>query len=194
MTLLGTFNQNPRDALGYLAATAPTPGTFYRANLPRVGLYDSAGDTGNVALTTQVMTSTPIVLVAGDVVTNLTFVSGATAAGTPTNYWVALYDTSATPALIAQSADQTSTAWAANTAKTLALSAAYTVSKTGVYWAAVMVKATTVPSLLGAIVAPPILAGERKVAQTSGSSLAATAPATIATPATATFAPFCVAT
>jgi hypothetical protein len=53
------------------------------------------------------MTSVAIPLEVGDVVTNLTFLSGATAAGTPTNYWFALYDTSATPALIAQSADQT---------------------------------------------------------------------------------------
>jgi hypothetical protein len=194
VTLLGTFNQNPRDALGYLAAAAPTPGTFYRANLPRVGLYDSASDTGNVALTTQVMTSTPIMLAAGDVITNLTFVSGATGAGTPTNWWFALYDTSATPALIAQTADQTSTAWAASTAKTLPLSSAYTVPKTGVYWAAVMSKATTVPTLLGAVAAPPIVSGERKMAQTSGSSLAATAPATIASPTGAAFVPYCVAT
>jgi hypothetical protein len=194
VTLLGTFNQNPRDVLGYLAAAAPTAGTFYRSNLPRIGLTDSAGDTGNVALTTQIMTSTPLMLAAGDLVTNLTFVSGATAAGTPTNWWFALYDTSATPALIAQTADQTTGAWAANTAKTVALSSAYTVPRTGAYWAAVMVKATTVPSLLGALVAPPILTGERKMAQTSGSSLVATAPATIATPTGVNFAPFCVAT
>lgn len=195
MTLLGTLNQNPRDALGYLAAAMPTAGTFYRSNLPRVGLYDSAGDTGNVALTTQVMTSTPLMLAAGDVVTNLSFVSGATAAATPTNYWVALYDTSATPALIAQSADQTSTAWAANTVKTLALSSPYTVPKTGVYWAAIHVKAGTVPSLLGAVAAPPILTGERRMAQTSGGgTLTATAPATITSASAANFVPFCVAT
>jgi hypothetical protein len=194
VTTLGLFNGVPRDALGYLSAAGPTAGTFYRANLPRVGLYDSASDTGNVALTTQVMTSVPLFLAAGDVVTNLTFVSGATAAGTPTNYWVALYDTSATPALIAQSADQTSTAWAAFTAKTLALSSAYTATRTGVYWAAIHVKATTVPTLLGSIVVKPIVTGERNLAQTSGSSLAATAPATIASPAAANFAPFCVAT
>lgn len=190
----GLFTGIERDALGFMQAAGPTVGTFYRANLPRMGLYDSAGDTGNVALTTQVMTSVPIALAAGDVITNLSFVSGATAAGTPTNWWFALYDTSATPALIAQTADQTSTAWAAFTVMTKALSSAYTVTRTGVYWAAIHVKATAVPTLLGSVAVKPIVTGERNLAQTSGSSLTTTAPATIATPTVANFAPYCVAT
>lgn len=195
MTQLGQFTGNLRDALGYVNAALPSsPSTFYRANLPRVGLYDSAGDTGNVALTTQVMTSVPIYLTAGDVVTNLSFCSGATAAGTPTNWWFALYSTAATPALIAQTADQTSTAWAAATVKTVALTAAYTVPTTGIYWAAIHVKATTVPTLMGTIAVKPIVTGERNLAQTSGSSLAATAPSTIATPAVANFVPYVVIT
>jgi hypothetical protein len=106
--------------------------TAKRSNLDRRYLV-----TNTASLTTQVMTSVAIPLEVGDVVTNLTFVSGATAAGTPTNWWFALYDTSATPALIAQTADQTSTAWAAHTAKTVALSAAYTVTTAGIYYAAI---------------------------------------------------------
>ena len=192
---LGVFGGIVRDFLAYLATDGKTANTaFNRSNLPRVGLADSGGDTGNVALTTQIMTSVPVQLVAGEVVTNLTFYSGQTAAGTPTNWWFALYDTSATPALIAQTADQTSTAWAANTKKTVALSAAYTVPKTGTYWAAIHVKATTVPSLLGTVCLPPVVTGERNLAQTSGSSLTATAPATIATPTVANFAPAVVLT
>lgn len=195
MTQLGLYGGIVRDALAAYGTMGPTsPTQFYRATQPRVGLYDSASDTGNVALTTQVMTSVPILLAAGDVVTNLSFVSGATAAGTPTNWWFGLYDTAATSALIAQTADQTSTAWAAFTVMTKALATAYTVPKTGVYWAAIHVKATTVPTLLGSIVAKPIVTGERNLAQTSGSSLTTTAPATIATPAVANFAPYCVAT
>ena len=42
------------------------------------------------ALTTQVMTSVVLPLQTGALVTNLTFISGATAAGTPTNWWFAL--------------------------------------------------------------------------------------------------------
>ena len=52
--------------------------------------------------------------------TNYDVYFGGTAANTPTNWWFALYDDSATPALLRQTADQTSTAWAANTAKTVA--------------------------------------------------------------------------
>jgi hypothetical protein len=195
VTQLGQFTGNIRDALGYLNTTLPSsPSTLFRANLPRIGLYDSASDSGSVALTTQVMTSMPIYLSAGDVVTNLSFVSGATAAGTPTNWWFGLYSTAATPALIAQTADQTSTAWAAFTTKTVALTTAYTVPTTGIYWAAIHVKATTVPTLLGTLAVKPIVTGERNLAQTSGSALTATAPATIASPTVANFVPYVVAT
>ena len=195
MTQLGLYNRNARDALGFVNASDPSdPDTFFRRNLPRVGLTDSAGDTNHVALATGVMTSVPIYLVAGDLVTNLSFVSGNTGAGTPTNWWFALYDTQATPALIEQTADQTSTAWAANTVKTLALATAYRVVKTGIHWAACMVTATTPPHLLGTLGSRPVVTGERNLSQSSGSSLTATAPATIASPTVKNFVPLVVAT
>ena len=159
--------------------------TFSRAN------FDRAYPTTDVAaaLVTQVQTATAIWLEAGDLVTNITFLSGATAAGTPTNYYFALYDNSATPALLAQTADQLTAAWAANTAKTIALATAQRITTTGIYYAACMVKATTVPSLICSVAATAtvngaILTGYKILAQTSGSALTATAPATIATPTT----------
>jgi hypothetical protein len=195
MTQLGLFSGVPRDVLAFLATDGKTANTaFNRSNLLPQALTDAGGDASNVALTTQVMTSVSIWLAAGEVVTNISARSGQTAAGTPTNWWFALYDTAATPALIAQSADQLTAAWAANATKTLALSAAYIVAKTGVHWVGVHVKATTVPSLLGALVRPVIVTGERLLAQTSGSSLTTTAPATIATPAAQNFAPYVVLT
>lgn len=181
MTQLGAFVGNVRDQMGWLnSASRPDPTqVFHRANLPRAGLDDLAA-----ALVTQVMTSVPIYLAAGDTVTNLSFLSGGTAAGTPTNYWVALYSPAATPALLAQSADQLTAAWAADTWKTLALATAQKITASGIYWAAIMVKATTVPSLIGANVgAKPLLTGEGNLAQNSGAALTTTAPATIATPA-----------
>lgn len=182
--------QQAADQAEYYLNGAPT---FMRYNM----LRRSAG--GNLsALTTQVMLSAAILLYAGDVVTNLTFMSGATAAGTPTNWWFALYDTQATPALIAQSADQTTGAWAADTAKTLALSAPYTVPTTGIYYAAIMVKATTPPTLIGASVqadaSGAVVTGQKVLARTSGSALAATAPATIAAPTTVGTVPYVVIT
>jgi hypothetical protein len=87
MTVFGAYRGNVRDDLGWLnSAGRPDPNqTFHRANLPRVGLDDVA------AAATGVMLSTPIYLVEGDVVTNLTFISAGTAAATPTAYWFALY-------------------------------------------------------------------------------------------------------
>ena len=193
MTLLGGFARNFRDALTWLETAAPSsPDTFYRINQPRVGLYDSASDTGSVPLSTGVMTAVRIKLFAGDVITNISFRSGQTAAATPTNYWVALYSNAGTPALLAQSADQTTTAWAANTTKTLALSAPVTISKTDYYWAAINVTASTVPSLLGTIGVAPIVTGEANLAVSSGSSLAGTAPTTLATPTQKNFVPYVV--
>lgn len=170
---------------------SPT-GTF-RTNLRRT----ECG--GNLAaLTTQIITAVAIYLEAGDVITNLTFCSATTAAGTPTNWWFALYSSDATPVLRAQTADQTSTAWAANTPKTVALATPYTILTTGIHYAAVMVKASTVPTLLGASLnvnaSGAVVTGQKVLALTSGSALTDTAPGTLATPTTVATVPYCVAT
>ncbi|PBC80116.1 hypothetical protein BX265_4952 [Streptomyces sp. TLI_235] len=196
MTAFGRFVGIVRDELSYASdmvrqflGGADPGATFYRSNMRRL---DATADTG--ALTTQVMTSVPIYLRKGDVVTSLTFRSGATAAGTPTNQWAALYSSAATPALLAQSADGTSAAWAATTNKTFTLASAVTITADGWYWAAIMVKATTVPSLVGAstTASAGITTGEKNLAQTSGSALTATAPATIATPTAAATVPLVI--
>lgn len=149
--------------------------------------------------TTQVMTSVAVPLQAGHVVSNITFKSGATAADTPTNWFFALYSSASTPALLAQTADQTSTAWAANTAKTVALSAPQLITVPGVYYAAIMMKATATVSLIGRTVAlagasTGSVTGQKVLAQTSGSGLTATAPATIATATTIALVPYVVLT
>jgi hypothetical protein len=145
------------------------------------------------ALTTQVMLSVGVPLQAGETITSLSFLSGATAAGTPTNYWAALYDTAGV--LMAQSADALTAAWAADTAKTFTLSTVVAASVSGIYYAALMVKATTVPTLMGrsvnrAAAAGVIAAGQKVLAQTSGSALVGTAPGTIATPTTVVNVPY----
>lgn len=170
-----------------------SPAGVFRSNISRTSAAANLS-----ALTTQVMTAVALPLRAGDVVTSLTFVSATTAAGTPTNWWFALYSTAATPALLAQTADQLTAAWAANTAKTVALATPYTVPTTGVYYAAIMVKATTPPTLAGATVhvsaSGAVVTGQKVLAVTSGSSLTDTAPATLATPTTVATVPYCVAT
>ena len=88
-----------------------------------------------------------IYLQAGMLVSNITLCSATTAAGTPTNYFFALY--SAARALLAQSANQTTTAWAANTVKTLAMTTPYRVPVSGLYYIGYFMTATTVPTLKG---------------------------------------------
>jgi len=178
---------------GDQSALNGSPTGVFRANLRRT----ECG--GNLAaLTTQVMTASALYLEAGDVVTNLTFCSGTTAASVPTNWWFALYSTAATPVLLGQTADQATAAWAANTAKTVALAAPYTATVTGIHYAAVMVKATTPPTLLGAALHAPaagaVVTGQKVLAATSGAALTDTAPATLAAPATVGTVPYVVAT
>jgi hypothetical protein len=180
-----------RQGLGGVLIGTDTGGAFYRPNMRRLEVSADNGAAG-----TGVMLSASLFLRKGDVVTNLTFRSGATALATGTHWWFALYSAAATPALMAQTADQTSAAWAALTAKTLALSAPVTIPSDGYYWAACMVAATTPPSLVGAapLVSGGVIAAEQPLARTSGSSLAATAPATIASPTTVATVPYVVAT
>lgn len=140
--------------------------------------------TSNASLSTGVMTSCAVVLYAGDVITNISVRSGSTGATTPTNYWFALYDTQATPALLSQTADQTSTAWASSTSKTIALQTPQTITTTGVYYVGVMMAAATPVNLLGvaigsSIISSGIVASQKNLCVTSGSSLTSTAPATI---------------
>lgn len=90
-----------------------------------------------------------IYLTAGQLVSNITIYSATTAAGTPTNYFFALYSSAASPALLAQSANQTTSAWAANTGKTLAMTTPYRVPTSGVYYIGYFMTATTVPTLKG---------------------------------------------
>ena len=179
---LGALDLLNSDTLQVGNALAPA-----RTNLNR---YAALTDVAAVPATEQVV-FVPVLLLDGDVVTNVTYRTGATAASTPTHQWAALYDTTGT--LIHQSADSTTTARAANTTVTLALSAAYTVAAAGggVFYVALGFTASTVPSVLTQVLASdsgvePLFAG---LSSSSAVSLArktvagaytTTAPATIA--------------
>jgi hypothetical protein len=149
----------------------------------------SAGGTG-------IMYYSAIVLFAGDVVTNLSFAAATTpltmGSNADGNLWFALYDSTA--ALLRQTADQGGSAtWAANTAKTLALSSAYTVLTTGVYYATYMVNSGTggspaTPTTLGKSILQAgftggLVSGQKVRCGSTGSTLTTTAPASF-TPAT----------
>lgn len=86
-----------------------------------------------------------IYLLAGMVINNIWFSSAITAAGTPTNQIAGLYDINR--ALLVQSNNLTTAAWAANTLKQFALQSAYTVPADGLYYCGLLVTATTVPTM-----------------------------------------------
>lgn len=165
---------------------------MYRANMPRRACMSNAA-----VLTTAVMSSVPIYLYAGEIVTNITFVSATTAANTPLNQWVALYDPDGE--LLGQSTDLTTEAWAANTKKTFALAAPEVILATGWHRAALMVKATTPPTLIGvtlhnAVVSAALITDELILSATSDSALTGTAPATLGALTAIAGVPLCIAT
>lgn len=194
MTVHGRYTGVLRDDFESVWATQNqdypnAAGAFRAQNMPRRSAANVAS-----TLTSGTMLATALYLAAGDTVTSLTFVSGTTGAATPTSWWFALYDNSATPALLAQTADQGSAAWSTTTAKTLALSAPVTVDTSGVYYAAVMVAAGTAPTLIGCSgSSAAVLAGDPILARTQGSSLTGTAPATITGSTTVNTIPLVVA-
>ena len=146
-------------AVKNLGITGTLAETMQRETCPEV---NTAAPTASGALFLQA-----IYLQAGQIVSNITMASATTAAGTPTHYWFALYSGGTSPALLASSADQTSTAWAANTVKTLAMTTPYRVPTSGLYYIGVAMVATTVCTLKGGTArtggqlasAAPIIAG-----------------------------------
>jgi hypothetical protein len=135
--------------------------------------------TGNTAiLTTAQLHLVAIELPANLLVTGAGFITGTTAGGTMTNWWYVLADSART--VKAVTADQTSGAMAANTDLPLAFGTAFTTTYSGLHYVGIMVKATTVPSLMGVtnsatMTTPiPILAGTSNTGASTPVALAAT--------------------
>jgi hypothetical protein len=101
------------------------------------------------ALSSGRLTLQAIWLNAGTVLSSISFCSATTAAGTPTHQIFGLFDSSRN--LLMTTVDGTTTAWAANTVKTLALASGQfaLIYQTGLYYLGIMVTATTVPTLKG---------------------------------------------
>lgn len=161
-----------------------SPAAAYAESVPKI----LAGTDVAIAAT-GVELSVMVPLVAGTVVTSITFVTGATAAVTPTAGYVVLRDTAG--AKLAQSADFTSTARGANTAYTVALATAQLISATGLYRIGISFTAGTVPTLRGVSLGNAALtAVGTTIAVTHGAAVAGTAPAATATPANAAVMPY----
>lgn len=123
-----------------------------------------------------------IELLAGQVVNSITFLTANTPAMSgATNQWFSLWDASRNKLGVTN--DDGATAWPVFTPKTLALTAAYTVPTSGLYYLGIVVVATAVPTLIGASAASqlggiaPILCGTSNTGLTNPASAPATANA-----------------
>lgn len=117
------------------------------------------------ALVSQKMNLYGIWLPKRRTVTSITFISGTTALSAGVHQLFGLYDSSL--ALLGKTADATSAAWGSNTPKTLSLTTPFVTTYSGLHYVAIMVQATTVPTLLGfnsgntgTIGIAPVLGGE----------------------------------
>lgn len=150
-------------------------------------------------LAAGVATAVAVPVEVGDVIQRVTVLVGATAAGTPTNSYAALYSGVAVPALLSQSVSGGAVATpAAGAAFTFALSAPVTVTgvnaPNGYLYVSVMVAATTVPSVGSVPIAAAL--GYKAftnsplfLAASHGSALTTAAPATITGQTAAAAAP-----
>lgn len=105
-----------------------------------------------VTLTAGSVFQAPLYLRSGQTVTNLSYYTGASATSTPTNQWIGLAfpaglsGATATAKCVAISADGLTTAHAANTLVTTALSTPYLVPTSGFYIAFICIAGTTGPT------------------------------------------------
>jgi hypothetical protein len=121
-----------------------------------------------------------IYLPAGLTVSAVTWFSGTTAANTPLNQIFSLY--SSARVLLAQSADDTTGAWAANAAKRLPFTSAYTTVAGGLYYVGLLVVATAVPTLAGVAA---VATGPRNIGFISGGASTGSLTDTLPDPADA---------
>lgn len=111
----------------------------------------------------------------GKTITTITFVSSSTALVTGTAQWFCLLDSSRVPLGVTN--DDTSTAWAATTAKTLTLSTPFVTTYAGFHYLGIMVAAATCPTLSGTAThahvsaLAPILTGASSTGLTNPASL-----------------------
>ena len=135
-------------------------------------LGSSATATQTIGATTGTVYMMGMWLPAGLTITNINWITGTTAAGTPTHWWLGIANSAGLQQ--AHTADQTSGAIAASTLITKALTATYTTTTTGLYYLLLSVTATTNPTATGMPVpisqmnlATPILAGVSATTQSA---------------------------
>lgn len=125
------------------------PGSLYET-VPRQMM-----SAATISLASGQMRMTAIDLPAGLLITSISYVSQSIALGTGTHQLFGLFDDSTgresgvAYKLLRGSNDDTSTAWAQNTIKTLTLTSTYTTVTSGMFYLGLLVTATTMPNVIG---------------------------------------------
>lgn len=131
---------------GALEDAMRPPGRYETTSRLRCGTSSSAMSSGTLYLV-------PVWLPEGATISTLSFATGGTGVGTPTNYWFTLHDRARVA--LARTADQTTTAWPSSTTKTLNIAQAtagsassYTTAYTGLHYLGIMIKASSMPTIV----------------------------------------------
>lgn len=172
-----------------------------RSNAEWLGIGDIAD--GAVA-GSGIICAVPVPVDIGTTVSAISILVGATAASVPTHSWGALYSGIATPALIGQSTDGSTAAIAASAAFKFTLTTPQNITAAqapgGWVYAAFSITATTVNTAIVSNATPSgvqyayFTNSPAYLSLTSGSSVGATATATLASPSVKTVAPLVVLT
>lgn len=168
------------------ASTSTTAASFSPEVLPTGAIAQTLPRWSNVgnlaALVSGTLVLSAIRLQAGQTVNSISWTSRTTTLAGGTNQWFALFNSSRQ--CLAVTNDDTSTAWASSSVKTLNLTTPYNVTTSGTYYIGIMVNASTVPTLAGLANATatltsitPALIGTSNTAQTSPFTVGNTANA-----------------
>ena len=170
------------------AATTPTLNNRYVLSGALYETFDRnlCDEVNTSLLSTGRLSLAAIYIPSGTVVSSISFWSGTTAASVPTNQLFGLFDSSLN--LLRSSTNDTTTAWEANSKKTLALTSTFTTTYSGIHYLGLMVTATTVPTIKGntAKTNGALNAAAPSMGGTSTTGLTTALPATAAAPATVT--------
>ncbi len=128
---------------------ATSPATAMVENMPRGHSTLST----LTAFTTGTLRLVYLPLQREQIITSLAFTAVGAGSGL-TNQWFALLDS--TRRVLAFTSDDLTTAWGANTRKSLNLTAPWTVTYTGLHYAAILVAASGMPTMAGMASSSPV--------------------------------------
>lgn len=162
---------------GALDISADLPNRYLKPDGALVQTCPRTAGQASGSLTSGTLVLTAIALPAGLTIGHIAYLSNG-ATSVPLNWWFGLFDN--TRAALAFTANQTTTAWGANTLQSLAIAtvaagsaSSFTTTYTGLHYLGIMVAATTPPTISGSFVdsaamtKAPVLCGNSNTGQTT---------------------------